>query len=245
MPRFYINQTLHISEEIIIPLNIVQHLNVLRLKAATVITLFNGDGYSYTAKIIYLEKKSGTLIITHKQESRHRNKTNLHLGLSIIANDKMDLALRNATELGARTITPLISTYAQKLPSERLNTRMEHWRKVILSSCEQCGQNNLPIINNPTLFTDFIVADLSASKQPKLTPTKFILTLKHNDSRVTLQSLRGFEQITLLVGPVGGFTAMEVDLATANSYIPLSPWHNILRTETAVAAGISLILNNL
>lgn len=267
MPRFYINQALNLGEEVTLPGNIVQHLNVLRLKCNTVITLFNGDGFSYSANIVALEKKYTIVSIIDKNATICVNDINLNLAMSIIANDKMDLAIRAATELNITKITPIISSYSQRISGERLKNRIEHWHKVILSACEQCGQNIIPEILVPVSFNDFIkdlnhdsfikssietgdkpqhesteISDMSLQRRSN---GKFILTLEQNESVVTAESLKKFKNVTLLVGPEGGFTSAEVELAMSFGYIAIRPWNNILRAETAVAAGISLILNNL
>ena len=238
MPRFYIDQILNLGEEITLPKNIVQHLNVIRLTDKDKVTLFNGNGFSYDANILSLDKKQSLVYIEKRYEViAAANNINFNLGLSIIANDKMDLALRGATELGVTVITPIISNYAQRVSTERLENRMEHWHKVILSACEQCGQNLIPKILSPVLFNDFI-KDTKAKG-------KFILAMGQHENIVTKKSLKEFKDITLLVGPEGGFTEQETALAIASGYTAIRPWNNILRTETAVVAGISLILNNL
>lgn len=265
MPRFYINYMLNLGEEIALPGSIVQHLNVLRLKCNTIITLFNGDGFSYSANIISLEKKHSIVSIIHKNAAIYSNDINLNLAISIIANDKMDLAIRAATELNVTKITPIISNYSQRISNERLENRMEHWYKVIQSACEQCGQNKIPEILRPVSFNNFISnsssaliedgpfyktvenPDMLAKLQLESTDAKgkFILSISQNENTVTAVTLKKFKNITLLVGPEGGFTSAEVDLAISSGYIAIRPWNNILRAETAVTAGISLILNNL
>lgn len=235
MPRFYTNYPIEVGKEISLPSNVVQHLNVVRHKDGDLISLFNGDGNSYTAQIISLQRKNCLVNIESIESSAVTSCINLHLGLSIIANDKMDLAIRSAIELGVAIITPVISNYSQKIARDRLENRMEHWHKVIISSCEQCGQNIIPKINYPITFNEFVQLEGSG---------KFILSL-HKNQACKLQEFKKHPESFLLVGPEGGFTEAEVDWALHNNYVAIKPWGNILRAETAVTAGISLILNNL
>lgn len=235
MPRFYIDNLIEVGSKISLPANVTQHLNVIRQKDSDFISLFNGDGHSYSAQILSLQRKSCLVLIKEQEPAIQKPNMLLHLGLSIIANDKMDLAIRNATELGVTTITPIISSYSQKISQDRLKNRMEHWQKVILSSCEQCNQNIIPKTNPPMMVSEFVKLEAAG---------KFILSL-HKSQAFTLQELKKHSKINLLVGSEGGFTEAEVDLALQNDYIAIKPWFNILRTETAVAAGLSLIINNL
>lgn len=235
MPRFYIDSLIDIGNEISLPSNVVQHLNVIRQKNDSFISVFNGNGNSYSAQILSLQRKSCLVIIKEQEVSIKNSNVSIHLGLSIIANDKMDLAIRNATELGVTTITPIISNYSQKISQDRLDNRMEHWQKVILSSTEQCGQNIIPKINYPLSFGEFVKLEASG---------KFILSL-HKNQPFTSQELKKYSDAILLVGPEGGFAENEVDLAIQNNYIAIKPWFNVLRAETAVTAGLSLIINDM
>lgn len=235
MPRFYIDYPIEVGNEISLPSSVAQHLNVVRQKDGDLISLFNGNSNSYTAQIISLQRKNCLVNIKSIESGPAASCVNLHLGLSIIANDKMDLAIRSAIELGVAIITPIISNYSQKIARDRLENRMEHWHKVIISSCEQCGQNIIPKINHPTAFNEFVQLDGSG---------KFILSL-HKTQACESQEFKKHTESFLLVGPEGGFTDTEVDLALHNNYVAIKPWSNILRAETAVTAGISLILNNL
>jgi 16S rRNA (uracil1498-N3)-methyltransferase len=236
MPRFYVNQNIQVGEEIILPQNVVQHLNVIRIKANDTISIFNGDGFSYKATLNILEKRNAIVYVENKENILEQNNINLSLALSIIANDKMDLAIRGAVELGVSCIIPIISQYSQKLTKDKIESRMEHWQKVIISSCEQSGQNNIPEIHTPIILEDFI--------KNNTFDNKFILSLYQHDNSFNNSKLQNLSSVSLLVGPEGGFTEDEVSLAVKHNYIAIKPWHNILRTETAVIAGISLILNN-
>ncbi len=145
MPRFYVNFPLEESIKIELPLNIVRHLQVLRLKLNEEITLFNGGEYEYSAIILSLERKKVTVQILKSYKVHNNSQLKLTLAMAIIANDKMDLIIQKATELGVNEIIPIISERSQKINSKRL----EHWQKIIISSCEQCGRNSLTTIQQP------------------------------------------------------------------------------------------------
>lgn len=234
MARFYIDlPSITVGEIITLPLDVARHILVLRLRQNAEITLFNGDGYSYISSITTLDKKTVSVIVNSRQ-STGLLAINLHLALAIIANDKMDLAIRSATELGVVEITPIISAYAQKISPDKINNRLEHWQKIGVSACEQCGRNSLPQINAPISFKDFVSEDSRALKII-LSPTKSNILDQGNVANTPPTLIR------LLVGPEGGFNSNELELAMNNGYTAISLGQNILRAETAVVAGIATI----
>ena len=231
MARFYVDIPLFYGDTVVLPIEVARHIHVLRLRQNEEITLFNGDGCSYVGKIIELDKKAVSVMINHQVSSEPQMCLSLHLALSIIANDKMDLAISMATQLGVTSITPIASVYAQKLALDKMEKRLEHWCKIISSSCEQCGRNYLPQINLPVAFNDFV--------HQQNEPQKIILST--TNAATWEPSLGDATSILLLVGPEGGFSSKELELAVNNGYNAISLGQNILRSETAVAAGIAAI----
>lgn len=249
MARFYVDIPLICGETIVLPPEVVRHIHVLRMRQNEEITLFNGDGCSYIGSIIALDKKAVSVIINNRVSLEHQvchsgvgrnpdssvdgNQTELklHLALSIIANDKMDLAISMATQLGVTSITPIASAYAQKLAVDKIEKRIEHWRKIIISSCEQCGRNYLPQLNLPVALNDFMSQQNEHQK----------IILSTTDAAAWQPSLDDATSILLLVGPEGGFSPKELELAVNNGYKAISLGQNILRSETAVSAGIATI----
>lgn len=213
-----------------LPDEVVRHIQVLRMQIDNEITLFNGNGNGYLAIILEIGRKAIQVKISQCIPNANEAKLRLDLALCLIANDKMDLAIQKATELGVKSITPVISERSQRLSSEKIEKRLEHWRKTIISSCEQCGQNSIPQITSPCKLSD-VVANSSHS-------LKFILS-PHDKTMLT--NGESHKQAILLVGPEGGFSPNEVQNAIQHSFTPLKLGDLILRTETAVISGISYI----
>lgn len=228
LPRFYINLDLKIDSTIIVPDPVARHLLVLRLHNSSEIEIFNGRGGSYRCVIIEMTRKRTSIkILQYINDICRPPQCDIDLGLCIIANDKMDLALQKAVELGVRTITPLISMHSQKIVLDKQPKRLEHWQKIIISSCEQCGQNYLPRINLPIKFDQFITTTSSE--------LKFILS--PYGTPAILPPGRPAEAL-ILVGPEGGFSSTEIESAVTHGFSVLNLGSLTLRAETAALAGI-------
>jgi 16S rRNA (uracil1498-N3)-methyltransferase len=143
----------------------------------------------------------------------------------------MDLILQKATELGVASIAPVITERTEvKLDGERIEKKMQHWRGVLASACEQSGRARLPFIGEPQSLAKFAASDQSVRRfvlDPESGQTLADLTLGRQDS------------VCLLIGPEGGLS--ERDLATLRvaGYEGLKLGPRILRTETAGLAAIA------
>lgn len=120
-------------------------INVLRLRSGAALTVFNGEGKEFDAT---LEKSSRVEIFIHieaQKECIAEPSLQITLAQGIARNDRMDLILQKAVELGVTTIQPLWMQRSQKrLKGERMEKRMAHWKGVVISTCEQSGRGTLP-----------------------------------------------------------------------------------------------------
>jgi len=227
-PRLYQNTPLNINDELTLNPYASHHLlKVLRFPQGKTITLFNGDGANYTAKILKANKTCTVQILT-KSQNPSESKLNLTLAQGIAKGDKMDFIIQKAVELGINKITPLFTERCiVRLKGTKLTTRHHHWQKIILNACEQSGRSLIPELTPPTLLTTFL-------QHP--TPNTFVL---HPLATQTLLTLPPLTQATLLIGPEGGLTPAEITQATQANYHPLLLNTRTLRTETASLAAIA------
>lgn len=230
MPRFYVNLALTEKDQINMPEEVARHILVLRLRASEEITLFNGDGNEYVAIISKIDKKSISVVVQQQLPQKSlQQPLKIDLLLCIISNDKMDLAIQKAVELGVTSITPIISERSQKLIQEKFAKRMEHWQKIIISSCEQCGNNILPQINLPTTFNHAITNK----------PNGLRLILSPRSGNTSKHS--SASEVQLLIGPEGGFSSTELEKAQDHGFLPVQLGNLVLRSETAVIVGLTYI----
>lgn len=198
-----------------------------------IITLFNGDGFNYQARIENAQKRQATVVVTAKSPGTAPSPCTIHLGQAISRGDRMDFAIQKATELGVAAITPLWSERCEvKIPTERLAKRLKHWQHIIISACEQSGRADLPKLNPPMpLPTWQALADTTALKL-FCHPFAGVAPVSTPDSHA---------QVHLAIGPEGGFTQAEAHAAQESGYHFLDLGPRILRTETATILALGLI----
>lgn len=235
--RLYTPQTLLLDQEITLEEQAAHHLaTVLRIKKGRKIILFNGQlnngNYGeYIGDVVEVKRKNVRVICTEFIEKNTQSSIGFHLGVCLIKNDRMDWLIQKATELGATTITPLFSENTDiKLSQDRLEKKQAHWQQVMINACEQSGRTDLVALKPPVPLQEYIEAsqeDLKIILHPGL------------NSAVDLKSKPA--AIDCLIGPEGGFTQSEVELAEASSFKAMVLGTRILRAETAPLAALSIL----
>jgi 16S rRNA (uracil1498-N3)-methyltransferase len=157
------------------------------------------------------------------------------------ANDRMDWLVEKATELGARSIQPLLSERSVlRLSGDRAEKKVAHWQAIAIASSEQCGGNEVPTVH-PMLSLQQWLEGRLLSNDP--VPVALVLSLRK--SSMPLHTLgQGAKSLTFLSGPEGGLSASEEDAAIAAGFLPASLGPRVLRSETAAIAalaGLSLL----
>jgi len=212
-----------------------QHvIKVLRLQTGDAIFIFDGKGHVFNATIVAIEKKTCHVLL-QSQQFDPIPKFALTLAQAIIKPDKMDLIIQKAVELGVTTIIPLISQYCDiKLNPDILEKKRLHWQKIIIAACEQSGVNYLPELLPAQLFNDWI----TTTKR-----TAFSVILDPYAEKKFSQLPNDLNQLTMTIGPEGGFSEKEINHAIEQGFVNLSLGKRILRAETAAIASLAICQN--
>jgi 16S rRNA (uracil1498-N3)-methyltransferase len=196
------------------------------------VVLFTGDGREWDATIADMRKSGVNVKVSAPRVRDVEAPLLIALAQSISSRERMDLTLQKATELGVAQVWPLATQRSVvRLSDERAERRVAHWQHLVAAACEQCGRNRLPQIHPPESFTDWL-SHLPAQDGG------LRLVLSPMASR-RLAELPPPPSVLLLVGPEGGLTPNEVELAVQFGFVGVRLGPRILRTETAALAAIS------
>ncbi len=232
--RFFCPQPLAPDSLIELPPAAAHHaLRVLRLDVGDAVTLFNGEGGEYSGRIA--ETGRGVRVrLGDRCDVERESPLELVLAQALPAADKMDWVVQKAVELGVARIQPLLASRSVvRLSGERAVRRVEHWRQVAVSACEQCGRNRLPEIA-PILDLRQWLGQLRQDNE-----TCRLLLSPQGGRRP--RELAGNDRFLLLVGPEGGLSEEEAAVAGMAGFSALSLGPRILRTETAGPAALAAL----
>lgn len=233
--RIYIDLDLTVQKQLELPEVAGNHVGrVLRMRTSDPLILFNGKGGQFNAKIISVNRAKVKVEISAFSDEERESSIQIELGQSLSKGEKMDFTIQKAVELGISKITPLITSYSNvRLDENKLEKKLEHWRKVIISACEQCGRNTLPELANISKIDDWMThtkADLKLLLAP--------------DAESSLSDLdEKPETICVVIGPEGGLSRSENRSLENNGFIGIRLGPRILRTETAGLTAVAALQN--
>lgn len=208
-------------------------VTVLRAKVKDIITVFNGRGGEYRAIITQINKKQVIVELKEFVDREAESSLELYLAQGISRSEKMDYTIQKAVELGVKKIIPLFTERCTvKLDEERRAKRHQHWQSIIISACEQSGRNHIPEL----LFPMSLENGLNAVQAD----WRFVLSPMAS-SQLKETSVKKDQRVILLIGPEGGLSDPEINLACQHGYFPLNLGPRILRTETAAVAAITAL----
>lgn len=207
-------------------------VKVLRKKEGDILFVTNGLGFLFTTEIILASDTKCTVRIVSSERQRAPG-FRLHLAVAPTKmNERYEWFLEKATEIGVSEITPVFCEH-----SERKVIKRERFDKIILSAMKQSNQCYLPKFNDAVSFKEFAGKDLQGQK--------FIAHCAESEKKSFKSALKTNEDVTIVIGPEGDFSAKEIQMALQNQFIPVTLGDTRLRTETAaIVACHSVVLLN-
>ncbi len=234
-PRFFIAPSQVSGSRISITDEDVRHIAaVLRMKTGDALLLCDGRGAEYQVTISEISKSA---IQTEIVSQRHRETTAPRITLcqGLPKFDKMDWIVQKATELGVTNIVPLVTerTIVKIRDEEK---RIGRWQKICREAAMQSNRPDIPQVETIRSLRDFI-----SSLNPG--PGTLLLLPWEEGTQPLKEVLKRTPamHIIVLIGPEGGFSSGEASLAREKGFHAVSLGPNILRTETAAIAVLSMI----
>ena len=207
--------------------------NVMRLRRGSIINFFNIKG-EWESEIVFLEKERVEVKFLKKvKEPQKKNK--IELAICLVKKNPMEIILQKATELGVSKIIPIIS---ERTEIKELN--YDRAKKIVIEATEQSNQMFPPEILKVVKLKDFL-KNLDQT-------TKLLFGDVNSKDNLSIEKLKNFKSLKILIGPEGDFSPSERELILSFSQVvPFTISKNILRSDTAVISAISLVnfINNL
>lgn len=237
------------SEQVTITGENARHLAlVLKVQPGERLSVMDGKGFRYECKVVSVQKKEVSAEVIKKEAYSVESPLSITLAQGMAKGEKMDLIVQESTELGVSRIIPVITDRSQV----RHTHKTERWRKIAMSASQQSGRNLIPYIENPVIFSEFIdrfapphakgyVEDIKGIRLENGTGIIFSEGREETNLRKILSGMKGIKQLTILIGPEGGFSKDEVSSAKEHGFIEASLGPRILRTGTAPISALSII----
>lgn len=206
-----------------------RHLReVLRLKPGAEVSVFDGAGKEFRARVVQARREVAELELDEEIEpARPESPLRITLAVALLKGEKFDLVVQKATELGVVKIVPLITRYADiKLRDESdASKRVARWQRIALEAAKQSGRALVPEVGEPKPLG-------SVLKKPCV-----LFSEKEGHGLTRIET----DEITAIVGSEGGWSDEELDEARAAGAQIVTLGGRILRAETAAITVTALL----
>jgi len=204
-------------------------IRVLRKKLGDQLFITNGKGILFTSEISIADDKKCLVNIISVNEKPKPWNYYLHIAMAPTKNiDRFEWFLEKATEIGIDEITPILCER-----SERKIIKSERLEKIIESAMKQSLKFHLPKLNPLISFDDFVNKDFKGDL--------FIAHCEKTSRKNLIKNLTPNNRTTVLIGPEGDFSFLEIEKALELNYIPVTLGESRLRTETAGVVATNMI----
>jgi 16S rRNA (uracil1498-N3)-methyltransferase len=234
LTRVFVDDDLAVGQRLRIEGSAGNHIvRVLRSRVGDELTLFNGRGGEYSAAIDEIRRDTVQVSVRAHRDEERESAFDLTLAQGISRGERMDWVVQKATELGVKRIVPVFTERSVvHLDERQAAKKVQHWRGIAISACEQCGRNVVPEITVPVALYGLLEAQASTGVSLLLSPT----------AAQRMADIAGNPQgATVLIGPEGGLAQVEHDAALRAGFTAVRMGPRVLRTETAAVCALTLL----
>jgi len=236
--RFYSPQKLDTGKSVTIAGTDAMHISkVLRLKAGDTVSVFDGRGHEFECRIKSVSSREVVLAVVKAYPSKSEPAVHITFAQAMLKSKKMDTLIRQATELGISRWAPFFSERSVPTPDhKRLAARLERWNKIGRESLKQCGRDILMEVSSPASMEAVL-------KQGQTCDRKIIFWECESNplGDAVPMTPESISNIIVVVGPEGGFSVQEIELAKSLGYVTAALGPRILKAETAAVSAAVLI----
>ena len=233
--RLFVPEALVADTELPLPEGAARHAMVRRVQPGDGLTLFDGRGSDWPAQVLAVGRHSVSVRVGAPQAVHREMALQVTVAIAMPANERMDVLVEKATELGVALIQPLHSERSVlRLAGERAERKRLHWQAIAQAACEQCGRALVPQVAPVQDWQPWLRAVAAQSDGG----ARWLLSLQPGAQPVSALGLPATLLCTLS-GPEGGLTGDEEEAARAAGFVAVDLGRRVLRSETAPLAVLA------
>ena len=238
MHRFFVSPQV-VSDGVITLAGQMAHqiTHVLRMTAGEHIIILDNSGWQMETELTYISPYRVVGHVIRRSLARGEPKIKVSLYQAMLKGNRLEFALQKGTEIGIIEYVPMITSRCVIANLDDVNNKLERWQRILREAAEQSRRGRLPTIEPAMLMTQ-------ACERARQTGGLTLLPWEE-EGEVSLKDVLSASPmpftISLLVGPEGGFSAEEVNLAQSYGVRTISLGPRVLRAETAGLVAASAI----
>lgn len=222
--RFFVSPPI-VGDRAVLTGDEARHLtSVMRAAVGDEVTLFDGSGAEFSARVAAIRKGAVELSISQRREISRELSLSLTLAVALPKGERQKWLVEKATELGVTRMVPLVTERGVAQPVE---SALERLRRAVIEASKQCGRNQLLEIAPAVPAAEFFTAAPTSAAR---------LIADPSGQALSALDVSQYGEILAVVGPEGGFTPAELAAAASSGWQAVSLGSRILRVETAAVA---------
>jgi len=232
--RVYVDSPLTPDADLRLPEAAAYHVaRVLRLREGATLTAFDGSGSDFRCEILSVKGDDVRVRVGARNAGLAESPLRITLVQAVSRSERMDWTLQKATELGVRTIVPVLSARSVvRLDESQAEKKMRHWQAIVAAACEQCGRSVVPEVRMPQDLARYLATSVREGQRLVLSPT----------GPASLTGLTSVgTRVELLIGPEGGLDDAELERGISAGFMPVRLGPRVLRTETAGIVALTVL----
>ena len=243
MQHFFVTPDRGSDKEIYIEGQDVNHMkNVLRMKIGEQVEISDGNNRKYLCEVAEYETDRVILKIIEHKEADTELLSKLYLFQGLPKNDKMELIVQKAVELGAYEIIPVsMKRCVVKLDAKKASKKVERWNSISESAAKQAGRSIIPKVTEVMSYEQA----LAKARELDIALVPYELAEGMAETKEIISKIQRGQSVGVFIGPEGGFERGEIDKAIEYGANPVTLGRRILRTETAGLSMLSVLMFHL
>ena len=203
--------------------------NVMRMKSGDFVEVVY-DHILYKCKVMI---SNGIDVIFDSIMYGHEDSFEIVLIVPVLKEQKMDLILQKATELGVSRIIPIITERCVVKLNDKESKKVTRWSRIVKEASEQCKRLSVPIIDNVCCISDLNFSD----------GVKYVCSTRENEKNIKnmMHNIFGCAKMYIVVGPEGGLSIDEEQRLNDLGFVSISLGKRIMRVETVPIFVLSIL----
>lgn len=236
--RFYVESLPEVGKRVTLRGDEAHHMvNVLRVRVGEGVVLLDGSGREARAELMSASRREAVLEILTVREVDREPSRRLTLACALPRTSRMDFLVEKCCELGVARLMPMVTKRGVVNPAARQENHLRRWKRTTIEAAKQSGRTRLMEVSAAVAYESAVGSAPAAAARMIASPGPEAAGLAQFYARLGLD-----EEIFVLIGPEGGFTTDELDLAREAGFVPVSLGPRILRIETAALALAAFFL---
>ena len=243
MYQFFVEDTQVGERTVTIEGSDVNHIkNVLRMKHGERVRISSTSGKNYFGRIAEFSGETVLVALAEECAPDTELPSRIYLFQGLPKSDKMELIIQKAVELGAYEIIPVaMKNCVVKLDEKKAAAKTARWQEIAKSAAKQSKRSIIPKVEHPVSYQEALAA--AAELDVVLVPYENERGMAA--AREVMEAIVPGQSVGIFIGPEGGFSDGEIELAREHDMRLISLGGRILRTETAGLATLSVLMYHL